>query len=242
MRARALIALLLLPLLADVAGAQVRNPFGRGRRRVAELPPMAPEIGRDMAYRRMPYSAETYPMVTRFMSPGITNWKGSPAWTTFGTGTRMDYRLRHFASVTLDLTSSFLGGPVHMETAEAGFRFGPGRADAHRVYPFFDVRAGYAFAISKQYSFDGLSQSPGIDAHYMQGFGGLAGTGMEVGLTRSLSLITAAAYLRMRMTSSQFGTAPPTPTKPYPLTGYRGVVGLRWNPVRLVRATGGDVR
>ena len=72
-----------------------------------------------MSYKRMNFAVETYPMVNHIISPGLTNARGDQSWTTFGMGTRVDYRLRHYLSATLDMTSSFIGGPAALQTADA---------------------------------------------------------------------------------------------------------------------------
>src|SRR5204863_954391 len=97
----------------------------RGPGRPADLPPQPEPIAREIAYRRWRLSVESYPMVSRVESPGLSGVRALPAWTTFGTGTRAEYLLMRNVSATLDMTSSFLGGPAITNTVELGTRLHP---------------------------------------------------------------------------------------------------------------------
>jgi hypothetical protein len=151
----------------------------------------------------------------------------------------MDYRLNRFMSGTLDLTSSFIGGPAITETAELGTRFHTARSE-RRVYPFVDVRAGYLYAYNRNFQrFDDQFIIPpqpqfGYVGQYSHGFGGIAGGGLEYALTRTFSLTTAASVMRTRMRVGGFGSSFQPQHGRYWMTTHRYVVALRYNPVRLI--------
>jgi hypothetical protein len=239
MRIRALFAIALLVLPAAAEAQRVRTPRlgGRGGARPAELPPQAPTISRELAYRRLPVSFESYSLMTYVRFPGFGDGVVSKG-TTFGAGTRMDYRLSRFMSGTLDMTSSFIGGPAITQTAELGTRFHTARSEG-RVYPFVDVRAGYLYAYNRNFqSFDDQFVMPpqpqfGYVGQFSHGFGGIAGGGLEYSLTRRFSLTTAASVMRTRMRVGGFQSFQPEHGR-YWMTSYRYVVALRYNPVRLI--------
>jgi hypothetical protein len=146
---------------------------------------------------------------------------------------------RH-VSATLDMTATLPGGPTSTETAEVGVRLRPERTE-RRVYPFIDVRAGYLHAYNTFVRpFDVANGSPdqvGYGSRYSQGLGGVGGAGMEYALTRRFSLTTGASVLRSRMTEYR-GLGAATGSGRYSMTVYRFTLGLRYNPVHLIRPTG----
>jgi hypothetical protein len=233
----AVIAALLIP--AELTAQRLPLP-GTGRRgpaRPAPLPPQPEPIARPLAYKRLRLSVESYPLISYVRSPGVA---GGPVvdWTSFGTGTRADYRLTRHVSATMDLTSSFAGGPVNVHTAELGIRVGRERAE-RTLYTFADVRVGYVRSHGR--SFDAIGEpfgSPttdGVDAfRYSDGFGAVGGVGMEYALTRRFSLTTAASLMQNRMTTRTLVGAQPS-ERSYGMTLYRYMVGIRYNPVRVIR-------
>ena len=243
MRIRAVVAIVLLLLPAALSAQRIpRSVTGRrGPTRPAPLPPQPGPIARELAYKRSHLSVESYPMFSYVQSPGFGG-DGRSSWSSsFGAGTRADYRLTRNVSATLDMTSSFLGSPELTQTAELGTRLRPERNE-RRVYPFLDVRLGYIAAFNRGLGAvidDGFGAppSPGtIGARYSRGFGAVAGVGMEYALTRSFSLTTAGSVLRSRMTAAGFQG--PEPVNPrYSMTSFRYTLGLRYNPVRLVGPT-----
>jgi hypothetical protein len=243
MRVRALLAILVLLLPAASSAQRLPMPgTGRARPRPADLPPQPPAVARALAYRRLPLSVESYPLLSRIETSGFTGDGMAPSWTSFGMGTRADYRITRYLSATMDVTSSFVGGPVVMETAEIGTRLRPERND-RRVYPFLDARVGYSYAQHRFFqAFDPFA-SPASLAHggrYSSGFGALGGAGMEVALTTRFSLTTAASVMHSRMTAYGFeGTRPTRDT--YRMISYRYTLGIRYNPVRLIRPPGTDL-
>jgi hypothetical protein len=229
--------------LPSVAIAQTRAPrIGGGARPGRAAPPSRePEaIARALAYQRSRYSVETYPLISRVQSPGYSAGRPISSWTSFGTGTRLDYRRNQYLSWTLDLTSSYLGGPAIYETAEVGTRIRPENWD-HRLRPFADVRVGF------QHSYDTFSQqvqlgigpaaSLASGSRYSRGFGGVVGAGLEYSLTNTLALTSAVSAMRANMVAYRYSfTAPPVGDDSYRMTTYRLTVGLKYNPVHLLKS------
>jgi hypothetical protein len=243
MRTRALLvtALLFIPVVTD---AQIRLPRigGRGPARPAPMPPQAPTIAREMAYKRLNIAFESYPLVSRFDAPGFNGNGISSSWTSFGMGTRADYRLTALLSATFDVTSSFLGGPAFVQTAELGTRLRAPRSSERTIYPFLDVRGGFTYAIHNQFSsYGGLNAfpvtNPTYNSQYSQGFGAMAGGGVEFALTRTLSMTSAVTAARSRMSIHGFTQNRPVDGTYY-MTSYRYTIGLRYNPVRMIALPG----
>lgn len=239
MRVHAVVAIMLLLLPAESSAQRLRLP-GAGRRpSPPELPPQAPTIARELSYRRLPMSVESYPMYSRVEASGFIGEGVNSSWTSFGAGTRADYRVTRHLSATMDLTSSFLGGPMVMETVEIGTRLRPERND-RRLYPFVDVRYGYAYAYHSYFQRLGdplgasMPRPAGYSSQYSYGFGGVGGAGVEYALTPTLSLTTAASVMRSRMTAHGFEGVRPTSDR-YRMTGYRYMLGIRYNPVRFLQ-------
>jgi hypothetical protein len=229
-RAAVVIATLLVP---GGLSAQSIPPLGRGKQgpaRPAPLPPQAGPIARNLAYKRMRLSVEGYPLISYVRSPLAGDGPVS-GWTSMGMGTRADYRLSRHVSATLDLTSTFAGGPADVNTAEIGTRLASERS-GRTLYRFVDLRVGYASS-SRSY-FGGIGEGA---FDYSDGFGAAAGAGIEYALTRTLSLTTAASLMRNRMTARDFlGTQPSQIS--YGMTLYRFTVGIRYNPVRIITVPG----
>jgi hypothetical protein len=237
MRIRAAIALIVLLLPAEVSAQRLRVPGAR-RPRPSELPPQAPGIAREMEYKRLRFSVESYPLVSRVQSSGFIGDGVASSWTSAGAGTRLDYRLAPNLAATMDLTSSFIGGPLVMETAEIGTRLRPDRSE-RRFYPFVDVRFGYAYAYHTYFRpigdlFGSVNTQPALyGSRYSQGFGTVAGAGAEYALTRRFSLTAGASAMRNRMTAYGYDGVQPSSTR-YRMTVYRYTAGIRYNPVRLI--------
>jgi len=239
------IAIAIVSLLVPAALNAQRIPLPRPRpARPAPLPPQPTAIANDLAYRRMKLSIESYPMVSYFHAPGYASNGLMPSWTTFGTGTRADYRLTRNLSATMDMTSSFLGGPALVQTAELGTRVGRERSES-KFYPFADLRVGYIAAFTRNaYSIDGIYGGPtpqsSVVASYSHGFGGIGGLGMEYAVTRMVSLTTEASVMQSGMKTHAF-EGPMITDRHFGLTSVRYILGVRFNPVRAIR-TGGDAR
>ena len=84
--------------------------------------------------------------------------------------------------------------------------------------------------------FSGLSDNGGLTlgraARYSRGFGGIAGTGLEYSLTRSLALTTGVSLMRSRMTSYRIAPGSIPNGTQFWLTTFRYTLGFRFNPVR----------
>lgn len=239
MRIRAVVALATL-LLPGVSSAQrfPRPRIGPDPARPRPLPGRTPEpIARALAYRRLRLSVESYPLVSYVQSQGLSVDGRGAAWTTFGGGTRAEYRITRFASATMDLTSSFLVSPVSVHTAELGVRLRAERSE-RRLYPFVDARVGYVAAFNA--GLGTISDAPygyptprgAYGVRYSSGFGGIAGAGAEYTLTRTISLTTAASAMRSRLTAHDFESSQ-IGMPNFGMTSYRYTLGLKYNPVRL---------
>lgn len=246
MRVRAVLAIVSLLLPASLSAQRFPLP-GTSRPRLGRpaFPPKQPEpIARALAYRRWRLSVETSPLISYVQSPGFTNDGRVSSWTAFGAGTRAEYRLTRLASATLDLTSSFLGAPVLVQTVELGTWLHLERSE-RRVDPFIDLRVGYVSASNRELGpivdqpFGFPAASAGYGFLYSKGFGGVVGTGVEFGITRTLSLTTGASVMRSRLTTRDFQRTP-TVNCSDAMTSYRYTVGIRYNPARLIGSRGTD--
>jgi hypothetical protein len=201
------------------------------------LPPQPAAIARDLAYRRSHLSVETYPLISYIDAPGFGIPGVSSSWSTYGAGTRAEYRVKPWVSATFDMTASFLGGPSVTETAELGTRFRPGPSD-RRVSPFIDTRIGYMHSYdSYAFSVDNGVPFPttAYGSRYSHGIGAIAGGGAEYSLTRSLSLTTGVSAMRAHLFTHQYSGSLRPGTTDFWLTAYRLTFGLKWNPTYLIR-------
>lgn len=249
MRNRAVVAasVLLLPLPAIATAQRIPIPVVIGRRapRPAELPPQPGPIAREVAYRRWRLSVESYPLVSYIQAPGLSGVRAMPSWATFGMGQRADYLLTRNFSATLDLTSSFLGGPAITNTVEVGTRVHPEWAE-HKLYPFVDLRAAYITTYDRGLSgYDdpfayNLNSPNGYVVRYARGFGVIGGGGAEYALTPRWSLTSAMSVLSTRLAPRDFATTGVLPSG-IQMTAVRFTFGVRYNPVRIIRP-GTDIR
>jgi hypothetical protein len=226
-------------VLPSVAGAQRRAPGLEGRGPERRLPTgRQPEIvARAQALVRSRYSVEAYPLLSRVEATGLGAGSPGARWTSFGTGTRLDWRQTDYLSWTLDVTASYLGGPAITETAEIGTRIRSSNWN-DRVRPFADLRVGFEH-ISQSMSNGDLGFTPVFSqssaTRYGRGVGAAAGAGVEYFLTNTLGLTTAVSAMRTSMTGYDFtGMSVPTGETNFRMTTYRLAVGLRYNRVRYV--------
>jgi len=231
----AIVALALL--LPSLASAQRRVPGIDGRRPRPSIPKgRQPEsIARSQAYVRSRYSVEAYPLLSRVEASGVGDGSPSSHWTSFGAGTRLDWRQTNYVSWTLDLTASYLGGPAFSETVELGTRLRPKNWN-DRVRPFADLRVGFEH-VSQTLTNQDLGLGPGSirseGMRYGRGLGVAAGAGAEYFLTNTLAMTAAVSVMRSSMTGYRFtGVSVPTTESSYRLTTYRLAVGLKYNWVR----------
>src|SRR5688572_1165856 len=238
MRARLALTFALLAVPTVAVSAQ-RLPMPRARpARPAELPPQPGSIARELSYKRLPYSAESYPLVSYSNASAAVTTSGVTSWVSWGIGERIDYRMAPGMSATLDFTQALFGAPVQTQTVELGLRLRPDR-NADRFYPFADVRFGYLEAFQSQFRpFDVEDPfgggSPGQGSRWSRGFGAVGGGGIEYALSRMFSVTTSAMLMRSRMRTRTFLTGGQDTR--YWMTTYRYTVGLRFNPVRSVQA------
>lgn len=244
MRTRALLVIALLVSSADL-GAQIRRRPQMDPpkpTRPAPLPPEAVPVSRDLAYKRLRWSADAYSLVSAMQVPAGPG--AVSRYTAVGAGTHGGYRFSDMFSATVDLTASWLGGSSNMETAEVGTRFSPLPWEQH-VRPFFDLRAAYT-RLYDTFAFGGIGANGlppvGLDAQlanearYSRGVGGVAGLGFEYSLTNTLALTTELSAVRSQMTAYGLSGPANIPVgSTYWMTTYRYAFGLKFSPVRALR-------
>jgi hypothetical protein len=162
------------------------------------------------------------------------------SYTSYGTGTRADYRLSEHVSTTVDLTASALGSPAISESAELGTRFRPGSLE-QRLRTYVDARAQFVHL----YDTPNLPSSSGAivggfgqnsqfvtGQRYSRGFGGVAGAGFEFSFTNSLALTSELLAMRDRMSMYRLTNPTSVPlASHYWMTSFRYTLGFKYNPV-----------
>jgi hypothetical protein len=237
MRARTLIAAILVVAPSALSAQRIPLPIGRrGPARPEPLPPQPYPVAQQLAYTRSHLSIETYPMVEFISAPGLAGNGRPGSWASLGAGSHVDYRLTRFMSGTLDLTSSLFGGPVTTQTAELGTRFHAERGTS-RWYPYMDFRVGY---IATHASFGTIENDVFVDpstagyySRYSQGYGGIAGAGLEYALTRMFSITTGASLLHGRLSMSNLAD-PTVENRHFTMNSLRYTLGIRFNPVHAI--------
>jgi len=231
MRTRALVSLALLSL-PMVVSAQIvqRRPSTRTPAEPAGLPPAAPEVGRELAYKRSRWWLEAYSLFSAVQVPSAG---GATYSAVLGAGTHGDYRLTDLVAATADVTYANLSNTnMSYETAEMGTRFTvPIRDEVTR--PYIDARAVY-MNLNDLYFGDVTTgrNSTTPSTRYSRGFGGLAGVGVEHSMFGSFLLSTEISALRNRMTTYRStGTMPASGTNMWATT-YRLTIGVRYNQQR----------
>lgn len=233
MRTRALVslALLSLPMLVSAQIVQ-RRPGARTPIDPAPLPPAAPGVGRELAYKRSRWALEAYSLFSAVQMPSAA---GSTYSTVIGAGTHGDYRLTDLVAATADVTYANLSSTsLSYQTAEAGTRFMVPIPD-QRTRPFVDVRATYMM-LSDLYVGDGngrTSTSPGM--RYSRGLGGFVGAGFHYSLFDSFLLTTELAAMRNQMTTYRSNGLMPANGTGMWATTYRLTVGIRYNSQRALQ-------
>jgi hypothetical protein len=241
MRIRAAVAI--VSLLLPAASSAQRIPLPGTERHPGRdpLPRQPAPIANELAYKRWRISVETYPLVSYFQAPGFTGLGAASSWASLGAGTRADYLVNRYVSATLDVTSSFIGGPATVNTAELGTRLHPEWAE-HALHPYVDLRVGYIATYNKSLGTIDNGYADPVGTYgpaYSRGFGLIGGGGLEYALTRTWSLTTGASVVRSRMTPHDLSRPE---DRSYTITGFRYMLGVRYNPVTLVRSPGGDTR
>jgi hypothetical protein len=233
----AIVALLMLP--AELLAQRLPMPIGRrGPASPQPLPPTPEPIARELAYRHLRVSIESYPLLSFFQTSGFSSDGRTATWATLGAGTRAEYRVTRLLSATLDLTSSILGGPATVQTAELGTRLRPERSQ-RRLDPYVDVRVGYVSAFHgglgsfAEETFGYPTPRGAYGARYSRGFGVMAGAGAEYGLTRTFFLTTGGSVMRSNMTAHDF-TGAQSADPSFGMNAFRYTLGVRYSPVRIV--------
>ncbi len=225
--------------LSSASAAQrVRLPRRGTTPPPATLPPTAGQIAQSLAYTRSHWSVEGYSVVSTVDIPAATAAGGVSRFTAAGAGTHGDYRITEHFSATMDATASIPGGPANVQTFEAGTRYSP-RSYDHAIRPFVDTRALYA-RMYDTFSAGAVPEGAIVGAgdesieagRYSRGLGGVAGAGVEFGLTRSLALTTEVSAMRGRLSSYRMTGGGGLPAgDSYWTTSVRYALGLRFNPV-----------
>ena len=248
MRAGILVAIVSFVLLpAGVSAQHIPIPVvGRDPAEPQPLPRVPEPIARELAYKQSRVAVESYPLMSVFQSPGFSSDGRTATWATLGAGTRGEYHFTPTLSATLDLTSSLLGGPAIVQTAELGARMRAAPSE-RRLYPYADVRAGYVAAYPGNLgsfvseTFGSAASRPAGGAYYSRGFSAVVGAGAEYALTRRFYLTTGASLMRSRMTAHDV-TRPQTLDPTFALNAFRYMIGVRYNPVRIISTSVVDGR
>ena len=231
-RAVALIALVALPLGLSAQVTRLPRPSERTPTTPAQPPSKEiPEVARALSYHRSRWSGEAYGMISAVRVPVVAG--GITSYTTYGTGSRADYRITDQLSATADMTYSPLGGFASTQTAEVGARLSPWPANS--FHPFVDVRGGF-MNMSDRYSLPiGQAGFPTqqYGDRYSRGFGGIAGLGVVYFARPSWALTFEGSATAHSMTTYRLTNAASLPTGTnYNLTSFRFAVGIRYNAVR----------
>lgn len=231
MRSRSILAIALVVLPGALDAQRIPTPRirDRGPARPAPLPPTARPIAREMVYMRLPFTVESYPLISYFSSAGQSSRVDN--FSVGGVGERLDLRLTPHVSLTLDLTQSFIGGPAVTQTAELGTRLRPEARGERKWYPFLDVRAGFLLVSERESRpFDYVDPSTTSSfAKSRYGFGGGAGTGIEYAVSSRFTLTTTGSLMRATLTPL---FSDRRPVDRVTMTAIRYSIGFRYNPGR----------
>lgn len=233
MRIRAL-GLLALVSLPAVVGAQVtiRPRGGLTPTQPAEKPTEIPAVARALALHRARWSAEGYSIVSAIQLPtgvdAVTNY------TTFGAGTRADYRFSDRFSATVDMTASPFGSLQSSQTAEVGARLLP--LPSSQIRPYLDLRGAfmnmsdrYALPVGTSSGFATPNQQ--YTQRFSRGFGAVAGAGAEMFVSNNFAITATVTGMRNRMTVYEISNASSLPVgSTYWLTAMRFALGFKYNP------------
>ena len=240
MRVRVLaLAALLVPSLMPAQARRPRGVVNGGGPEVAPLGPQPEPIARAVRAQRSRVTLETYPFISRLQAPSLALGGVGTSSTGVGNGLHIDYRLSPLFSWTIDGTTSYLFSPYITETAETGFRFHPYGWET-RLRPFVDARLGFEHAYNGYTLQDvgiGPAATNAAPSRYSRGFGAIAGAGADYSLTSTFALTSGLYAMRTNMVSYQtIGLSAPSESPDFRLTTYRLVLGIKYNPVRMVTA------
>lgn len=240
------VAMGLMPALVAAQRIPVKIPTSvpREPRTTPEEPQPAP-IARQLAMTRSRWSFESTNIASIVQAPGFGSDAGplGRIWSLTGTDMHLEYRTWDGWSPTLDLSGATFGNsassPLFPDPIlSAMFAFEPG-VRRHfspinaRMTPFVDVRANYMFADADYQmlalSGAGAAQQWISGSQLSQGFGGVAGVGMETVLTGPWSLTTEVSSIvdRMSVTSSSGAS----PSSRYWMRWTRLSIGVKYNRI-----------
>jgi hypothetical protein len=75
-------------------------------------------------------------------------------------------------------------------------------------------------------------------SRYSRGFGAVAGVGAEYSLTNTFALTTGLSAMQSNMVPYRSnGVSIPTSGESYRMTTYRLAIGLRYNPIHMLRSS-----
>jgi hypothetical protein len=160
-----------------------------------------------------------------------------------GSGSHGDYRMTDRFAMTFDVTSTLPFTTTMDGTVELGTRFRPLPWGVN-VRPYFDIRGAYSYlsdmyAASSDLFTTGSSGGAfvsGESGRRSRGVGGLVGAGLEYYFTRSMAVTTGVTAARSHMTAYRMtGFAVQPNASTYWMTSARYTLGLKFNPVRVLR-------
>ena len=229
-------------VLPSFAGAQIIRLPHRGPLTKPTDRPMPPElkpVAQANAYHRSRWSVEGYPFLTSIQVPGP--FGGGDSYMVSGAGVRAEYRTFDRVAGTLDVTSSMPGVAPMLQTVELGARLRMVSSD-RAIRPFVDMRAAYArmsdFFTADASSIPGaaLGQQFISGERFGQGYGGIAGAGLEYSLSARMSLTTEVTALRGRLSTYRLDTptSVPNASGAYWMTTFRYSIGLRFTPMSVL--------
>ncbi len=233
MRTRMLVLAALLSLPATLAAQRLPVGPRRTAPEPAPLPPEVAPVSRALAYHRARWSAEGYGLISNVvMSAGAGG--GATSFTTFGAGTRADYRYTNNLTATVDITGSSYNSPAVVFTAEVGTRYMPA-PQAEQIRPYFDLRGGFMNMFD---TYPVTTNQSSETARYSRGFGGVAGAGMEMSVSNDFAVTTEVSAMRNRMMLYRLNGAASFPNGTnYWLTSVRYQIGIKYNPLRALHST-----
>ena len=232
---RLTLALVALSLPAASLAAQrgMKIPtIGRTPDRPADKPPQAPGIHDVRLYNRYKlsrFSLESSPMLTYmqtngFLAEGIpqNNW-------TFGDATQLSYRVSPSAFLTTAFTSSSVGGPFQLGTAEIGGRIKP--LAAPRFAPFVEARYSWAYTSNTTMPSSAVPvvfvmEGAGNNFSTSRGRGALFGVGVDTRINARYSITTSLSRSHYAMRGNDITRSA---SWNYVNDATRLLVGLRYN-------------
>lgn len=232
---RLTLALVALSLPAASLAAQrgMKIPtLGRTPDRPAEKPPQAPGIHDVRLYNRYKlsrFSLESSPMLSYMQTTGFVA-EGVPTdYWTFGDATQLSYRMSPSVFLTSAFTSSSIGGPFQLGTAEFGTRIKP--MPGPRFSPFVEARYSWAYTSGTAMPSSAVPvvfvmEGRGDNFSTGHGRGALFGFGVDTRITARYSVTTALSRTHYEMHGQDISRMA---SWNYVNDATRLLVGLRYN-------------